>query len=226
MLKGKRDLGYRSVGVPEIEDDELAEVLRTSLREYVANSQPSAQVWANIKAELMRPSRSLQLRVTEFLTPARVAWPQLLQGAVTMALLIVIFSVLLQRPLSPWGGGCREEISSPPVAFSVAGDTLSMAYLFRQRGEANTNRLQTSIVKRAEDPYSSPRFERIRNGVGVLPQEEDDVPLLLPGQEEHLRMVQIAQEARLSQLKETRVIEALATPISPDKRWDLRVAKP
>jgi hypothetical protein len=80
-------------------------------------------------------------------------------------------------------------------------------------------------VKRAEDPYSSPRFERIRNGVGVLPQEGDDVPLLLPGQEEHLRMVQIAQEAHLSQLKETRVIEALATPISPDKRWDLRVAR-
>ena len=220
MLKRKRDPGYRSGGALEIEDDELAGVIRASLREYVAGSHPSPRVWAAIKAELARPPRLFHRRVMELFTPAQAALPQLLQGAVTMALLIFIFSVLLERPLNPWWSvRHRGEVS--PAAFSAVEDTLSMAYLFRQRGEANANRPRSSIAKRADDPFSSPRFERIRNGIGVLPQERDKFPLLLPGQEEHLHMVHIAQEAYLSQLKEARVMEALATPVSLDRKLNL-----
>ncbi|HID02086.1 MAG TPA: hypothetical protein EYP18_02575 [Desulfobacterales bacterium] len=244
MLRRKRDLGYDPWRAPEMEEDELARLIRVSLQECVAGSHPSPQVWVNIKAELARlpgplhrnartssqsalgrsrltnGARAFTLRVMELFTPTRAALPRLLQSAVTLALLIAIFTTLFERPLSPWGGGAHHQGEVSPAAFSAVQDTLSMAYLMRQHREVTTSRSPPSTVRRADDPFSSPRFERIRNGVGVLPQEGDDVPLFLP-HEEHLSMVQMAQEAYLSQIREARVLETLATPISLDRRMDL-----
>ncbi|MFQ6059462.1 MAG: hypothetical protein ACE5MB_11360, partial [Anaerolineae bacterium] len=174
-----------------METDELAELIRLSLRQYVADSHPSPQVWANIKAELTRPPKPFYVRLADRLASS-VDAPRLLQSAVTVGLLIFIFSALLRQPLSPWGGGYQRQSGA---GFSTTQDTLSMAYLARQHGGVPANRPLSSIARRADDdPFSSPRFERIRNRIYVVRRGMGQGALASPDVEDFLHGVYVIQE--------------------------------
>lgn len=86
---------------PAPEDDELARLIRWSLRSTIGREDPPATAWWRIRDELLAPPRPLYRRWVGNLARA-LDWPRLVQGAVTVALLVFVFTAVLEQPLSPW----------------------------------------------------------------------------------------------------------------------------
>lgn len=88
-----------SLSTPE--EDELARLIRWSLQSTIGRHNPPAVVWWRIRDELLAPARPLSRRWVHHLAGV-VDFSRLVQGAVTIALLVFVFTSVLQQPLSPW----------------------------------------------------------------------------------------------------------------------------
>jgi len=158
------------------EEDELAKLIRWSLRSLVGEENPPAAVWWRIRDQLMAPSRPLYRRWLENLAEA-IALPRLLQGAVTIALLVFTFTSLMGQPLSPWFARTTGVTPTPGQAYPVSmvngapEGLLSSGYTFQQ------TRSEPKWVYRVAEHVRSPqvaRLTRVRDvaAFGFVPLSE------------------------------------------------------
>lgn len=165
------------------EEDELAKLIRWSLRSSFGEENPPAAVWWRIRNKLMAPPGPPYRRWLENLAEA-IALPRLLQGAVTIALLVFMFTSLMGQPLSPWAVRTTGVTSTPGQAYQVSmangapEGVLSSAYTFQQtRSEPKSAR---KVVERAGSPQMA-RLTRVRDvaAFGFVPLSEGSRRVLL-----------------------------------------------
>ncbi len=157
-----------------IADDELGRLIRWSFRSTVGREEPRAAVWWRIRDEILAPSGRLCRRRLRSLV-GTMDLSRMVQGAVTIVLLLFMFTSVLGQPLSPWSTQLSRVTPRPRQlvemrsTYGVPEDLMRAADSFKPQ-ETGDHRGQGRAAGHAGDPEAV-RLSRVRDvaAAGFVP---------------------------------------------------------